>query len=155
MRSYTAHQSFKWTTWNLCFRIYLFFYTKKLLKNHNNFFHFCHRGWNSLPGACSDLDLAIHKQTNVCWSMPRSQTVFIHFKICIRYAENGNYEAFVVVHCGHFQFWPGITFCTKATQICKTAILHPNIIMTQWNNHFLKCSFTVVFCINYGFTKTV
>ena len=26
--------------------------------------------------------LGIHKQTNACWSIPRSQTVFYHFKIC-------------------------------------------------------------------------
>ena len=45
--------------------------------------------------------LGIHKQTITCWSIPRSQTVFIHFKLCIRYVENGNFEAFV--HCGHFQ----------------------------------------------------
>ena len=42
--------------------------------------------------------LGIHKQTNACWSIPRSQTMFIHFKICIRYAESGNYKAFVVIH---------------------------------------------------------
>ena len=47
--------------------------------------------------------LGIHKQKSACWSIPRSQTVFIQFKICIWYAENGNYEAFAVVHCGHFQ----------------------------------------------------
>ena len=44
----------------------------------------------------------IHKQRIACWSIPRFRTVFIHFKICIRYAENGSYEAFVVVLCGHF-----------------------------------------------------
>ena len=43
--------------------------------------------------------LGIRKQTNAFWSMPTSQTVFIYFKICIRYAESGNYEAFVVVQC--------------------------------------------------------
>ena len=26
--------------------------------------------------------LGIHKQTNACWSIPISQTVFYHFKIC-------------------------------------------------------------------------
>ena len=26
--------------------------------------------------------LGIHKQTNDCWSIPRSQTVFYHFKTC-------------------------------------------------------------------------
>ena len=26
--------------------------------------------------------LGIHKQTNACWSIPRSQTVFYYFKIC-------------------------------------------------------------------------
>ena len=26
--------------------------------------------------------LGIHKQTNACWSLPRSQTVFYHLKIC-------------------------------------------------------------------------
>ena len=29
--------------------------------------------------------LGIHKQTNACWSIPRSQTVFYHFKICIKW----------------------------------------------------------------------
>ena len=43
--------------------------------------------------------LGIHKQTNACWSIPRSQTVFYHFKICRRSAESGNYEAFVLVDC--------------------------------------------------------
>ena len=43
--------------------------------------------------------ISLHKQTNTCRSIPRSQAVFIHFKM-----ENyGNYEAFVEVHCGHFQ----------------------------------------------------
>ena len=41
--------------------------------------------------------LGIHKQTNACWSTPRSQTVFYHFKICRSSAESGNYEAFVLV----------------------------------------------------------
>ena len=41
--------------------------------------------------------LGIHKQINACLSIPRSQTVFIYFKICIWYAESGNHEAFVVV----------------------------------------------------------
>ena len=48
--------------------------------------------------------LGIHKQLNTCWSIPRSQTVFIHFKICRRSAESGNYETFVAVHCYHLQF---------------------------------------------------
>ena len=26
--------------------------------------------------------LGIHKPTNACWSIPRSQTVFYHFKFC-------------------------------------------------------------------------
>ena len=43
--------------------------------------------------------LGIHTQTNACWSIPRSQAVFIHFKIFIRYGESGNYDAFVVVQC--------------------------------------------------------
>ena len=30
--------------------------------------------------------LGIHKQTNACWSLPRSQMVFYHFKS----AESGN-----------------------------------------------------------------
>ena len=47
--------------------------------------------------------LGIHKQMNACWSISKSQTVFFHFKICIRYAESGNYEAFVVVQCCQFQ----------------------------------------------------
>ena len=35
--------------------------------------------------------LDIHKQTkNACWSIPRSQTVFIHLKTCRRSAEIGN-----------------------------------------------------------------
>ena len=29
--------------------------------------------------------LGIHKQTNACWSIPRSQTVFYHFKICSKW----------------------------------------------------------------------
>ena len=52
------------------------------------------------------IDLVILVYTNKkmpCWSIPRSQTVYMHFKICISYAKNGNYEAFVVVHCGQFQ----------------------------------------------------
>ena len=40
------------------------------------------------------IDLVIQVYTNK-QMLVRSQTVFIHFKICIRYAENGNYEAFV------------------------------------------------------------
>ena len=43
--------------------------------------------------------LQTHKQTKACWSIPRSQMVFIHFKVCIRYAESWNFEAFVVVQC--------------------------------------------------------
>ena len=30
---------------------------KKGPKNHNQFCHFRHGGWKSLPGACSDIDL--------------------------------------------------------------------------------------------------
>ena len=47
--------------------------------------------------------LGIHKQTNACWSIPRSQTVFYQFKICRRSAESGNYEAFVLVDCWQLQ----------------------------------------------------
>ena len=47
--------------------------------------------------------LGIHKQTNTCWSIPISQTVFIHFKICRRSAKGGNYEAFLVVYCYQLQ----------------------------------------------------
>ena len=34
-----------------------YYCTKKVPKTHNQFFHFCHGVWNSLPGACSDLDV--------------------------------------------------------------------------------------------------
>ena len=34
-----------------------FYCTKKVPKIHNNFFSLSSQGWNSLPGACSDLDL--------------------------------------------------------------------------------------------------
>jgi hypothetical protein len=34
----------------------------------------CHLNWSS--------HLGIHKQTNACWSITRSQTVFYHLKIC-------------------------------------------------------------------------
>ena len=34
-----------------------FYCTKKVPRNHNQFFSLSSRGWNSLPGACSDLDL--------------------------------------------------------------------------------------------------
>ena len=43
--------------------------------------------------------LGIHKQLNACLSIPRSRTVFIHFKMCRRSAEDGNNEAFCVVQC--------------------------------------------------------
>ena len=35
-----------------------------------------------LPRSNRSTHLGIHKQTNACWSIPRSQTVFIHFKVC-------------------------------------------------------------------------
>ena len=56
--------------------------------------------------------LGLHKQINAGWSIARPQNVFIHFKIFIRYGENGNSEAFVVVHCGHFQL-----FCANCTSL--------------------------------------
>ena len=34
-----------------------FYCTKKILKNHINFFFNSVTGWNSLPGACSDPDI--------------------------------------------------------------------------------------------------
>ena len=37
--------------------------------------------WGSLVSKQSS-HLGIHKQTNACWSIPRSQTDFYHFKIC-------------------------------------------------------------------------
>ena len=54
-----------------------------------------HTNWSS--------HLGIHKQTIACWSIPRSQTVYYHFKICRRSAESGNYEAFVLVDCWQLQ----------------------------------------------------
>ena len=34
-----------------------FYCTKNVPRNHNKFCHFCHGGWNPLPGGWSDLDL--------------------------------------------------------------------------------------------------
>ena len=34
------------------------------------------------PWANWSIHIGIHKQTNACWSLPRSQTVFYHFKVC-------------------------------------------------------------------------
>ena len=61
------------------------------------------RRWYIVPSAARRgyilPSTARRKQTNACWSIPRSQTVFIHLKIRIRYAESEIYEAFVVVQC--------------------------------------------------------
>ena len=72
--------------------------------------------------------LGINKQTNACWSLPKSQTVFIHFKTCIRYAENGNCEAFVVVHCCNFQ----VIFANCEWLTCKIGLVYGNLGQLTW-----------------------
>ena len=50
------HQWFIWTARNLCFRIY-FILNQEGPKKSQWFVSLSSRGWNTLPGACSDLDL--------------------------------------------------------------------------------------------------
>ena len=76
------------------------------------------RPWGQARSDCDrSSHLGIHKQTNACWSIPRSQTVFIHYKICRRYAESWNFEAFVIVHC------------------CQLRLIQP-LILTNKHNRF-------------------
>ena len=70
------------------------------------------------PSGNRSSHLGIHKQTNACWSIHRSQTVFIHFKISIKYAESGNYEAFVVVHCYQLQLIQPQILTNKCLAFC-------------------------------------
>ena len=53
---YIAHQWFIWTTRNLCFRMYFYNAPRRSQKITMLFFTFV-TGWNTLPGACWDLDL--------------------------------------------------------------------------------------------------
>ena len=53
--------------------------------------------WRNITAPNQSSHLGIHKQTNACWSLPRFQTVFYHFKIFRSSAESGNYEDFVLI----------------------------------------------------------
>ena len=53
---YIAHQWFIWTTRKLSFRIYFILHQEGLRKSQS-LFSLSSRGWNKLPGSCSDLDL--------------------------------------------------------------------------------------------------
>ena len=61
---YIAHQWFIWTTTELMFQDQLLYCTKKVPKNHNDFFSLSSQRWNTLPGACSDLDITRFQDIN-------------------------------------------------------------------------------------------
>ena len=52
-----------------------FYCTKKVPKNHNQFFSLSSRGWNSLPGACSDFDVLLHLLGNTGKYTPAARPI--------------------------------------------------------------------------------
>ena len=57
-------QKYSKTTWNICFKIYIFIAPRKSQKA------LLSRGWNSLPGSCLDLDIRtrlLYRQIKYSW----------------------------------------------------------------------------------------
>ena len=78
----------KWKNHAFCFcfaYLVLFIFSLRKICKHEVFTrqenqHLQSLPFGSLPNRSSHLGK--HKQTNACWSIPRFQTVFYHFKIC-------------------------------------------------------------------------
>ena len=76
--------------------------------------------------------LGIHTQKNACCSVPRSQTVFIHFKTGRKSAQNGKYEVFVLGHC------------------CQLYLFQPHILTNKYD----IISIIMSYCSNFQLLLT-